>query len=79
MADHEATRNRAADAEARLRGLQVAVEAGVDPVAFVGALNEAQAQRAAARAELEGAPAPAAVTDAEIHAMIDSLGDVGRS
>ncbi|WP_306996316.1 hypothetical protein [Amycolatopsis thermophila] len=46
-------------------------------MALVDAINEAQAQRAAARAELKGAPAPAAVTDAEIHAMIDSLGDVG--
>ncbi|MGH3982166.1 MAG: hypothetical protein ACRDST_05635 [Pseudonocardiaceae bacterium] len=39
------------------------------------AINDAQAQRAAAQAELEGAPA----TDAEVYAMIDSLGDVGAS
>jgi hypothetical protein len=45
----------------------------------VDAINEAQAQRAAAQAELDGAPAPTAVTDAEVYAMIDSLGDVGAA
>jgi len=49
----------------------------VDAAALVEAINEAQAQRAAARAELEGAPAPTTLTDAEVYAMIDSLGDVG--
>jgi len=38
--------------------------------------NEAQAERAAARAQVEGAPAPNLFTDAEVYAMIDSLGDV---
>ena len=42
------------------------------------ALNSAQEQRAAARAELEGTPAPHALTEAEIHAMVDSLENVGR-
>jgi hypothetical protein len=46
---------------------------------LVDAINEAQAQRAAARAELDGAPARTEVTDAEVYAMIDSLGDVGAA
>jgi hypothetical protein len=39
--------------------------------------NEAQAERVAARGELENASVPDLVADAEIYAMIDSLGDVG--
>ncbi|WP_231961059.1 recombinase family protein [Amycolatopsis thermoflava] len=74
----EVARQRLADAEARLERFRAAIGAGVDPAALVDAINEAQAQRAAARAELEDAPAPDLVTDAEVYAMIDSLGDVGR-
>jgi hypothetical protein len=57
-ASHEALKKRVAEAEARLRRFQAAIEAGVDPAALVEAMNDAQAQRAAARAELEGTPAP---------------------
>ena len=46
---------------------------------MVEAINAAQAQRAAARAELDGAPAPTTLTEAEVYAMIDSLGDVGAT
>lgn len=42
-------------------------------------INEAHAQRAAPRAELDGAPAPDELTNAEVHTMIDSLGDVGAA
>jgi hypothetical protein len=42
---------RLADAEARPRRFQAAIASGVDPAALVDAINEAQAQRAAARAE----------------------------
>ena len=42
-------------------------------------INEAQRERAAARAELERAPVPNLLTDAEVYAMIDSLGDVGAA
>jgi hypothetical protein len=62
-----------------LRRFQAAIGAGIDPAAVMEAVNEAQAQRAAARAELEGTPAPNLVTDAEVYAMIDSLGDVGEA
>jgi hypothetical protein len=76
---HEAARKRFADAESRLKRFQDAIAAGIDPSALVDAINEAQAQRAAARAELDGAPAPSLITDAEVYAMIDSLGDVGSA
>jgi DNA invertase Pin-like site-specific DNA recombinase len=78
-AGREALKQRLADAEARLRRFQAAIEAGVDPMALVEAISAAQAQRAAARAELEGTPAPNTLTEAEVYAMIDSLGDVGAA
>jgi hypothetical protein len=66
-----------ADAEAKLRRLRAAIEAGVDPVALVESINAARAQREVAQAELEGIPAPTVIEVAEIYARIDSLGDVG--
>ncbi len=68
----EAAKQRLADAEARLRRYQAAIDSGVDPEALVDVINQAQAERIAARAEIENAPANTRVTDAEIHAMIDS-------
>jgi hypothetical protein len=63
-----------------LRKLRAAIEAGVDPAALVESINEAQAQRAATRAQLEAdAPASNALSDVEVYAMIDSLGDVGHA
>jgi hypothetical protein len=57
-----------------------AVEAGWRRcLSVLDAINEAKAQRAAARVELEGAPAPTLITEAEVYAMIDSLGDVGAA
>lgn len=76
---HEAAKKRLADAQARLRRHQAAIEAGVDPSALVEVINQAQAERAAAEAELANVPASTMITDAEIHAMIDSLGDVGAA
>ncbi|WP_132116505.1 recombinase family protein [Actinocrispum wychmicini] len=73
---HEQAQKRVNDAEAKLRRFQAAIEAGIDPAALVEVVNQAQVQREAARAELANAPAPTAATDAEIWAMIDSLGDV---
>jgi hypothetical protein len=72
-------KKRLADAEARLRRFQEAIASGVDPVALVDVINEAQRERTAARAELEGAPAPNLLTDAEVYTMADSLGDVGAA
>jgi DNA invertase Pin-like site-specific DNA recombinase len=75
--NHEAAARRLKSAEARLRRFQDAIAAGIDPSAVVEAVNTAQAERAAARAELDGMPSPGAVTAAEVHAMIDALGDIG--
>jgi hypothetical protein len=76
----QAMKKRLSDAETRLRRLKVAIEAGVDPGALVESINEAQAQRAAARAELNAAgPGPRLLSDAEVYAMIDSFGDVGEA
>jgi hypothetical protein len=72
--ERQVAKGRLADAEARLRRFQAAIASGVDPAALVEAINEAQADRAAARAELANTPRPNALTDAEVYAMIDTLG-----
>lgn len=72
-------RKRLADAEAKLRRYQDAIGAGIDPTALVEAINTTQAERLAARAELDNTPAPNTVTEAEVYAMIDSLGDVSAA
>ncbi|MFS8102115.1 hypothetical protein LFM09_33815 [Lentzea alba] len=51
---------------------------GVDPVALVEAINEAQEKRAAAQAEPSGTQKPAARVAADLYAAIDSLGDVKK-
>jgi hypothetical protein len=73
----EGAKARLVNAEAKLRRFQAAIEAGIDPTAIVDAVNETQAQRVAAKAELEGLPSPGLITRAEVYARIDSLGDVG--
>ena len=78
-ASHDAARQRLTDAEARLRRFQAAIASGIDPEALVEVINAAQKERAAAHAELDGAPKPNLLTDAEVYAMIDSLGDVGAA
>ncbi|WP_310994495.1 recombinase family protein [Amycolatopsis sp. CM201R] len=72
----EAARNRLADAEARLQRYQAAIAAGVEPDALVDPINQAQAERAAAKAQIESVPADSTVSRAEIYARIDALGDV---
>jgi DNA invertase Pin-like site-specific DNA recombinase len=76
-AAREVAKKRLADAEARLRRHQSAIEAGVEPAALVEVINTAQAERAAARAELDNAPAQRILDRADVFAMVDSLGDVG--
>ncbi|WP_121007216.1 recombinase family protein [Saccharothrix australiensis] len=77
--NHDSARKRLAKAEKELARFQAAIKAGIDPLALVEPMNEAQAVRAAAKAELEGTPPPDNLTAAEVHAMIDSLGDVGAA
>ncbi|CAM3409195.1 recombinase family protein [Kibdelosporangium persicum] len=73
----DAAKERLAEAERRLRRYQDAIGAGVDPSALIEVMNQAQAERTAARAELDRVPADTEISSAEIYAMIDSLGDVG--
>ncbi|WP_433621041.1 recombinase family protein [Nocardia sp. CA-120079] len=69
-------RRRIADAEARLGRHLTAIEAGVDPQALVAAMNAAQADKAAAHAELHNLPSTPRLTETEIRKLIDSLGDI---
>ncbi|HEY2500482.1 MAG TPA: hypothetical protein VGI68_03435 [Mycobacterium sp.] len=71
-----AARQRLNEAETRLRRLQAAIEAGVEPTALVDAINEAYNTRAATRAELENTPAPTVMSRAEVYARLDSLEDI---
>lgn len=57
----------------------MAIEAGVDPVALVESINAAQAERTAARAELDNSPIRTGQDVAEVYAMVDSYGDVQRT
>ncbi|MEV6449160.1 hypothetical protein [Amycolatopsis sp. NPDC051716] len=72
----EAARNRLADAEARLQRYQAAIAADVEPEALVDPINQAQTERAAAKAQIKSVPANTTVSRAEIYARIDALGDV---
>ncbi|HEX5407988.1 MAG TPA: recombinase family protein [Pseudonocardiaceae bacterium] len=75
----DVAKKRLAAAETKLRRLTAAIEAGADPAALVGSINVAQEERVAAQAELAHAPAGVGLLgEAEMYAMIDSLGDVTR-
>ncbi len=78
--DVSAAKARRSDAERRLQRFQAAIAAGADPAAVIEPMNQAQAERAAAQAEIDAAPKKGAALDvAEVYAMIDSLGDVGAT
>lgn len=74
---HGRARERLADAETKLKRLRTVIEAGAEPEALIDSINEAQADKAAAKADLASVKAPTTLTRAEVYAMIDSLGDVG--
>lgn len=75
----EQARRRLAAADTRLRRHHAAIEAGVDPAALVEPINQAQAERAAARAELDATPAEHDLTLHDAEAMIDQIGDIGEA
>ncbi|MCG3754771.1 hypothetical protein [Amycolatopsis sp. Poz14] len=75
----ESAEKRLADAESRLRRHQAAIEAGADPAAVVEAINTAQAEREAARAELQHLPKASVIEAAEGYARLDSMDDVARA
>lgn len=76
---HAEAQEKLNDANTRLRRLQDTIAAGVDPAALVEPLNQAQAARKAAEARLKNVDARDVITEAEIYAMIDSLGDVSKA
>jgi DNA invertase Pin-like site-specific DNA recombinase len=65
------------EASTKLRRLQDAIKAGVNPAALVDAINEAQAELETAEAERALQPDARTITRAEVYAMIDYLGNVG--
>jgi hypothetical protein len=78
LAADRAARGRLAEAETALKRYQAAIAAGVEPSAVVDAINQARADRDAARAQLAQAPDRLSVLDiAGVYAMVDALGDVG--
>jgi hypothetical protein len=78
LAVEDAARRRLADAETALKRYQAAIAAGVEPAAVVDAINQARAERDAARAHPAQTPAGPDILDvAEVYAMVDALGDVG--
>ncbi len=79
MADDGPARKQLEDAETRLQRFQNAISAGVDPSAVIEGINRAQADRAAAQAELMAVGEPAGLGVAEVYAMIDSLGNVSAA
>ncbi len=72
-------RERLEKAETELRRYQQAIKAGMDPDALVEAVNIAQAERAAAQAALAHEPVQGNISEAEVYAMLDYLGDVGAA
>ena len=78
-AQREHARRRLTNAEAKLRRHQAASEAGIDPAALIDAINQAQAERVAAHAELNGQPAAQELTRQDIDTMIDSIGDISAA
>jgi len=68
-----------AEAEARLRRLQAAIEAGADPAALIDPLNRAQERVMAARLERDRAPSARALSRAEVEARLDYLDDDGAA
>jgi hypothetical protein len=76
--DVGAAKGASSRGEQRLQRFQDAIAAGVDPMALVEPMNQAQADKAAAQAEIDTASKQAKLLDvAEIYAVIDLLGDVG--
>lgn len=65
--------------EAKIRRFQDAIAAGIAPAAVVESINQAQADRAVVQAELASVGEPAGLSEAEVYAMVDSLGDIGAA
>ncbi|MCG8920453.1 recombinase family protein [Actinokineospora sp. PR83] len=75
-ADLVSTRERLATAEKELQRFQQAIAQGVDPTALVEAINDAEARRRLARAEIDNTPRTTGLDRAEVYAMVDAIGDL---
>ncbi|OKK00272.1 hypothetical protein AMK34_01055 [Amycolatopsis sp. CB00013] len=69
---------RLSQAKTRLTRLQEAIEAGADPGALIEPLNRAKEERDAAEEDLARAPAEESIGRAELEAMVDAFGELGR-
>jgi hypothetical protein len=71
-------KKKLADAETRMRRLQLSIEAGVEPAAVADALNRALEEREAARADLDRVPTTNVLTEKKIAEIVDGLGNVAE-
>ena len=71
----ESARRVVADCDARLARYREALEAGTDPTVVAGWIAEVQAERWTAEEELRRRRPAAALTEADILAMVENLGD----
>jgi hypothetical protein len=78
-AQSDVIKTKITQASTKLRRLQEAIKAGVNPAAVVDAINDAQAELEAAQAEAALRPEARVITRAEVYAMIDYLGNVGAA
>jgi len=72
----EAARRTLADSDARLDRYREALEAGTDPAVVARWIAEVQAERNSAEEELRRRRPAAALTEADIQAMVESLADL---
>lgn len=70
-------KKKLADAETRMRRLQLSIEAGVEPAAVADALNRALEEREAARADLDRVPITNVLTE-KLAEIVDGLGNVAE-
>jgi len=74
--DHAATRQVLADCDVRLARYREALEAGTDPAVVARWISEVQAERRAAEEELRRRRTAKALTEDDIRAMVESLGNL---
>ena len=72
----EAARRTLMDCEARLARYREALEAGTDPAVIARWISEVQAERRSAEEELRRRRPAATLTEDDIHAMVESIGDL---
>ena len=72
----EAARRTLADCDARLARYRTALEVGTDPAIVAAWIAEVQTERKAAEKELRRRRPAGALTEADVRAMVESLGDL---